>query len=76
MGRRAELGGVNNINNREEVPLGARQKLNSVYLTIAVFVAGVLGLVTQSIVVFVICLGVLAGALLHDGTIRPGRTRK
>ena len=51
--------------------MGAREKLNTVYFGIAAFVAGIFGIATNSIVVFFVCLGVLAGVLLHDGTIRP-----
>ena len=50
--------------------MNARKKLNTVYLAGIAVVSAVIGLVTQSIVVFVICFGVLAGLLLHDGTIR------
>lgn len=55
--------------------MGAREKLNSVYFGIAAFVAGFLGLVTKSIIVFVVSLVVMTGALLHDGAIRPKRRR-
>ena len=56
--------------------MGAREKLNTVYFGIAAFVAGVLGIATKSIVVFFVSLAVLAGALLHDGTIRPKSRRR
>jgi hypothetical protein len=56
--------------------MGAREKLNTVYFGIATFVAGCLGLVTKSIIVFFASLVLLAGALLHDGTIRPKRQRR
>lgn len=56
--------------------MGAREKLNTVYFGIATFVAGCLGLVTKSIIVFFVSLVLLAGALLHDGTIRPKRQRR
>ena len=55
--------------------MGAREKLNSVYFGIAAFAAGCLGMITNSIIVFLVSLVVLAGALLHDGTIRPKRRR-
>ena len=56
--------------------MGAREKLNTVYFGIAAFAAGVLGIVTNSIVVFFASLVVLAGVLLHDGTIRPKPRRR
>jgi hypothetical protein len=56
--------------------MGAREKLNSVYFGIAAFVAGFLGLVTKSIIVFVVSLVVFSGALIHDGAIRTKPRRR
>ena len=56
--------------------MGAREKLNSVYFGIAAFAAGVLGIVTKSVLVFFFSLIVFAGALLHDGAIRTKSRRR
>ena len=58
--------------------MGARQKLNSIYLGVAAVIAGFVGLMFKSAWLFVICLGGIAAALLHDGSVRPkpiGRRR-
>jgi hypothetical protein len=55
---------------------GARQKLNSIYLTGAAIVAGFVGLMFKSITVFVICLGGLIAAMFYDGSLRPKPTRR
>ena len=51
--------------------MGARQKLNSIYLGVAAVVAAVAGLIFKSIAVFVVCFGGLMAAFLHDGSLRP-----
>ena len=51
--------------------MGARQRLNGLYLTGAFFVAAIMGGVSQSWVVFVIVACVLIGAMLVGGDIRP-----
>jgi len=56
--------------------MGAREKLNSVYFGIAAFAAACLGFVTKSVIVFFISLVVIAGALVHDGTIRTKSRRR
>lgn len=56
--------------------MGAREKLNSLYFGIAAVVAGIFGLVTKSMVVFLISIAVLAGALFHDGSIRTKPRRR
>ena len=55
--------------------VGARQKLNVVYLVAIGIASGLVGLFTQSIVVFVICFGILAAAPIHNETIRPKPTK-
>ena len=63
------------ITTNERRFMGAREKLNSVYFGIAAFAAGCLGIITKCLIVFFVSLVVLAGALLHDGTMRPKRRR-
>jgi hypothetical protein len=63
------------LTNKREDQLGARQKLNSMNLGAAALIAGFLGLMTQSIVIFVICFGVVAAAMIHDGSVRMKPTR-
>ena len=53
----------------------AREKLNSVYFGIAAFSAGCLGVLTNSIITFVISLAIITCVLLQDGMIRPNRKR-
>ena len=55
--------------------MGAREKLNSVYFGIAAFLAGCLGVFTNSIIVFVISLVIITSLLLEDEMIRPNRKR-
>lgn len=50
--------------------LGARQKLNSVYFNIAMGMAAVAGLLTQSALVFCIALALIVAANVHSGSIR------
>lgn len=56
--------------------MGARQKLNSVYLCIATFVAGFIGLASKSLWIFVICFGGLVAAMFHDGSLRANPRRR
>ena len=55
--------------------MGARQKLNNVYLTGALLVAGIAGLLTKSWMIFLIVAAVLIACSIHDGGIRLGRRR-
>ena len=57
--------------------MGARQKLNSIYLAVAAVIAGFVGLMFKSIWVFIFCMAGIAAALFHDGSVRvkPGRRR-
>lgn len=53
--------------------MGARQRLNSVYLTIVFFFAAIIGSVFESWVAFFVIAAVLLVALVHGGDIRPTR---
>lgn len=53
--------------------MGARTTLNGIYLSGALAIAAVLGWATGSWGVFIIGLGILIGANIHAGKIRPGR---
>jgi hypothetical protein len=55
---------------------GARQKLNSIYLTGAAIVAGFVGLIFKSVTIFIICFGGIVAAMFHDGSFRPKPTRR
>ncbi len=50
--------------------MGARSDLNNVYLFGSLGVAGLLGLITGSVTVFVIAGAVLIGASIQTGAIR------
>jgi hypothetical protein len=56
--------------------MGARQKLNTAYGLGSLFVASLVGLVTQSWVVFVIALLVAIGCNFYLGEIRPKGPRR
>ncbi len=55
--------------------MGARQKLNQAFFLGSVIVAGLLGLLTASWVVFVVAVAVLVGSNLYLGEIRGRRHR-
>ncbi|MDP1563729.1 MAG: hypothetical protein Q8M16_20295 [Pirellulaceae bacterium] len=48
----------------------ARHKLNAVYFVGVAVVAGLLGLLTDSPVIFVLTAAIFVGALLHSGSLR------
>lgn len=58
--------------------MNARQKLNSIWLTVSLVFAGCAGAGTESLGVFVVVLAVLVVANLHDGNIRtyPANRRR
>lgn len=56
--------------------MGARQKLNSIYFGGAAIAAGFMGLMFKSVTVFIICMGGLIAAMLHDGSLRPRANRR
>ena len=56
--------------------MGARQKLNSMYFGVAAVIAAFAGLMLKSITIFIICLGGLMAAFLHDGSLRPEPVRR
>jgi hypothetical protein len=53
--------------------MGARKKLNAVFLQGSLVVAALAGLIAQSGAVFILALAVLLGAGLYAGDIRPTR---
>ena len=53
--------------------MGARQKLNNIYVTIALIVAALAGLLTQSTFVFCIALVLLIITNIDSGAIRPNK---
>lgn len=53
--------------------MSARNKLNGAFALGSFLMAGLLGLVTGSLTVFVVSLGALVLANLIAGDIRPGR---
>jgi hypothetical protein len=55
--------------------MGARQKLNAAYFQGSVVVATVAGLLAQSWTIFLIALGLLVGANVYMGEIRPPKNK-
>jgi hypothetical protein len=53
--------------------MGARDKLNGFWIVIIVLVAGFVGLVTGSWVMFFVALAVLLAIAVGEGGIRPDR---
>jgi hypothetical protein len=51
--------------------LSARKKLNTIYFSAATLIALTLGIMSNSVAVFFVCLAVLTVGFLHDGSIRP-----
>ena len=51
--------------------MGARQQLNSFYVTVAIIIAAIIGGVTESWTIFLIAVAVLISMMLHSGDIRP-----
>lgn len=51
--------------------MGARQRLNSLYLFGVLIVAAIFGVVVHSWGVFLLVAGTLTSLLLHGGDIRP-----
>ena len=56
--------------------MGARVKLNAAYFGGIGILSGFLGLASGSVVVFLICFGLLAAVYMHDGAIRLKPTRR
>ena len=50
--------------------MGARQRLNSVYLIGVLMVAAVIGGIAQSWIVFLVVAGVLTALMVHGADIR------
>lgn len=55
---------------KEELTVSAKRKLNSAHLLGSAFVAGLLGLVTNSVTVFLVALAVLLVAAYLAGDLR------
>ncbi len=55
--------------------MSARHKLNAAVLNGAIAAALVVGLLTQSVAVFLIVLAVLLVGALHSGELRPNSAR-
>jgi hypothetical protein len=58
------------MHQKEEVVMGAKQKLNSIHITSAVAAAAVIGGAAQTWGVFAVVLSVLLLAKYHSGAIR------
>ncbi len=56
--------------------MGARSKLNKVHIVGSLGAAGILGLLTGSMAVFVIASAAMIGAALYADEIRPGQRRR
>ena len=56
--------------------MGARQKLNSIYLKLALVFATFAGLLTQSAIVFCVALALLILVNINSGAIRPDNRRQ
>ena len=72
--RKLDLG-VDRSSREEREILGARTKLNSVYVLGCLAVAAIIGAVAGSWIVFAIVSAVLIGCSVSDGGIRPTRRR-
>jgi hypothetical protein len=55
--------------------MGARQKLNTIHVVGSVGLAGLLGLLTGSVTVFVVASAVMIGAAVQSGKIRGKSNR-
>ena len=56
--------------------MGARDELNKHHIYGAIGIATVLGLLTQSLTVFVVAVTVIIAASVYVGEIRSGRRRR
>ena len=56
--------------------MGARHKLNKVHVIGSLGLAGLLGLATGSMAVFVVAGAVMIGAAIYTGDIRGGKGRR
>ena len=56
--------------------MGARQRLNSVYMIGVLMVAAVIGGIAQSWIVFLVVAGVLTALMVHGGDIRSSPTTR
>ena len=74
--RLKSTGTIIDSNKQETHILSARQKLNGIYVLGSLAVAGIVGGLSGSWIVFLIVGGLLIGCSLSDGSIRPGRRRR
>jgi hypothetical protein len=56
--------------------MGARQKLNALYVQGGLILAAIVGVLAGSWVVFALTSAVLIGLGLHGGELRPRRRRR
>ena len=56
--------------------MGARHKLNQAYFNGSLIIAGVVGMATESIGIFIVVLGVLVMFNLHSGDIRTNKRNR
>lgn len=56
--------------------MGAREKINGGYFLGIGVIAGFLGLATGSVIVFLVCFGLLAAVTRYDGGIRLTPSRR
>ena len=60
----------------KEVLLKARNQLNVVYTYLALAISTFAALLTQSVVVFIVCLGLTVGCFYSEGLLRPTPYRR
>jgi hypothetical protein len=58
---------------QEDANMGARRKLNQAYVCGSLIVAGLIGLATESWLVFIVVLGISLALNLYSGEIRAGK---
>lgn len=56
--------------------MGARQRLNSIYLTGSLILAALVGMMAESWGLFLLVAAVLIALQTHSGNIRPGPTSR
>lgn len=56
--------------------MGARHKLNQAFVNGALIVAGLIGFATQSLIAFLVVLGILLLLSTHSGDIRPDQRNR
>ena len=56
--------------------MSARKKLNTIFFSMATGIAAIFGIMTKSLIVFLVCLFGFTAAFLHDSSIRPDRRKR